>query len=238
MWPSIIAAGGDVLGGVLGGVFGKKNKGPSIGKQKRHALDYDRRRIKAITDGAKDAGIHPLVALGATGGGFSPTISVPGQSSWGDVIGDAVSRFAGAGAEYMQQDADQEAWDDRQFEKILRENTPEPPSEMDRLNQRIAEATLLEVQSRTALNRARMGALGATVGGEMSVPRPFGIPVVPTGTAAAEDVENRYGEIAGEVAGVGNILGDSMNTVRPYVPDWMVPPVWRLLKRGYDVLTR
>lgn len=85
---SLISAGGNLLGGILGG---KEKKGPSIYEQywanQDHERTMARNRPSWIVEGAKLAGIHPLVAMGIQPS-QGANISIPssgGGSDWGAV---------------------------------------------------------------------------------------------------------------------------------------------------------
>lgn len=227
MWGSII---GGALGGVASGLLGGgKSKGPSLGKQKNHALDYDRRRIKALVDGAKDAGVHPLVALGASGGGFSPTVSVGGGSPWGDVIGDALSGFGAGVDQHYQQDADASAADDARFEQILRDNTP---SEYEKLSTELLKAQIDDVRSRTALAKARASSVGGA-GPSNTLVGPGGAVFSPVpGRTSAQDAEDQYGEAGDLIFGGGALLEDFAKG-RVKVPGKLTNPLTKHL--GDDV---
>lgn len=95
---SVISAGADILGGAFG-------RGNSIGRQAsavrrlgRNQLQVDMERARympsQIVQGAKDAGIHPLVAMGAGGalGGSTPVPAQPETGGWRSDAMRAVSR--------------------------------------------------------------------------------------------------------------------------------------------------
>lgn len=92
-WGSILGGIGSILGAGAGiaGMFGGGDLGEGRGakKAKHHQLDYDRRRIAALVNGAKDAGIHPLAVLGAASGsgGFAAPVSSGSGFNVGDAIG-------------------------------------------------------------------------------------------------------------------------------------------------------
>lgn len=199
-WGSLISAGGSILGGLLGG-GGNQAEGGGAKKAKHHQLDYDRRRIKALVDGAGDAGIHPLVALGASGsGGFAAPIPVSG--SGGDNWASAVAQGIGAFGDLYQQDADMEQArrdraDDYKFQQILRDNTPSGPSEHEI---RLAEAQIKMFEAQAAESAARAAAVGAKApmtlmnGG----PRSFNVGGIPfelrPGTSTASEAQDIGGE--------------------------------------------
>lgn len=67
------SAAGNLLSGAaqFGGLFGSSSDGFDVSEN----LAYQRKRIKAIVDGAKRAGIHPLFALGASSGAPATTFT-------------------------------------------------------------------------------------------------------------------------------------------------------------------
>ena len=99
---TIISTGAKLLGGLLGG---KSKKGPSPQEQvNANALmqqTIDRNRPSWIVEGAKAAGVHPLVAFGMSPAS-GPTISLDGGSSgrdWGGIaseLGQDIGRVAEA----------------------------------------------------------------------------------------------------------------------------------------------
>lgn len=96
--PSLISAGASILGGAFGG------KGQSIAKMKR---DYRIGRQQEDKYGgigqrvrqAKEAGLHPLFALGANLGS-SPSFSTAGQSARGSAAQQGLEGVARAAGSY------------------------------------------------------------------------------------------------------------------------------------------
>lgn len=232
MWGSIIAGGLNLAGGLLGsGLFGggSSPEGGGAKKAKHHALDYDRRRIKAIVDGAKDAGIHPLAAIGASGGGGSFAAPVnSGSSGWGagDVVGRALQGFS----ELYQSDQDrmeereryQSEVRERQRERALenlrsKEITPE--IRLQRENMQLQNELLRAdiATSRSKLFGARHAAVGATAGtpsvispdtGNLVVAPALMPDLVRSPTVDAQKASDLYGDVIGELYGIGNYAHD------------------------------
>lgn len=177
-WGSIISAGGSLLGGLFDNSFDAK--------QAKIAREREDNFIQRRTADAKEAGIHPLAAIGAnhTGGYAAPTSSV------GDAVGDAANAL-GAGV-----DAAKNPLADAQL-SVLR-------SEADR---NAAEAELARATSRTTIASMRRG--GQTLSTDVvEAPRTLKLgdrSVVMKGSSA-QDIEDEIGEI-GELSGIGRAIG-------------------------------
>jgi len=96
----MLAEAGAVLSGIgaIGGLFGKKNKGPSLEEQNQAQLDLWKGQLPAMVEGAKSAGLHPLVAAGVNPAQASYGSSQVGDS-WSDRLSSAgqnISRAASA----------------------------------------------------------------------------------------------------------------------------------------------
>lgn len=78
------ALAGGIAGGALGSMGGSEwtHQKRAARYAKKMALAYDRRKWAANVRGAKEAGLHPLFALGSGGGGGTG-FSMPGQSPRG-----------------------------------------------------------------------------------------------------------------------------------------------------------
>lgn len=232
MWswlgPSLIQGASGVLSNLIGG--GNQPEGGGVKKAKHHQLDYDRRRIKALVDGARDAGIHPLVAMGSSGsGGFAAPV-LGGQSSWGNAIGEAFS----TAAELYSQDADRAERarefeyrrgqdDDSRFQQILADQAQ---AKRDQLNERLVEAQIMESRSRTALDLARARAVGAMGSGSpTTLTDALGNQLTPpSGRASAQEMQDEYGDIVENVYGVGNWIQDMWSGKSPsWWPDSWSP---------------
>lgn len=92
---ALIGTGGNILGGLMGG----GSDGIDVSENYRNALAqsdavlrHDRLKYKAMSVGAKAAGIHPLYALGASSN-FSPAVlgTPTGQNAMGDAIKSAAA---------------------------------------------------------------------------------------------------------------------------------------------------
>lgn len=90
MDPATTAALINVGGDLLGGLFGKKSKGPDPvvlqdqlqSNANRHSLDYATKYPSAAAYGFKEAGIHPVYGLGGGAAmGQMPGVQIGGQTS-------------------------------------------------------------------------------------------------------------------------------------------------------------
>lgn len=243
MWGSIISGGLNLLGGLAGsGLFGggSSAEGGGAKKAKHHALDYDRRRIKAIVDGAGDAGIHPLVALGAQGGGSFAAPVVDGAG-----FGDAVSRGLGVLgdtiSDYYEQDQDRQDReyqrsldDDARFDKIIQDQLQ---SKRDDQAFRESEARIAEHMANAKAANARAAAVGAAptttrlIGPGTAVSLSDGSqwPKRP-GAISAQDAEDYGGEIAEFVQGGDNMLWSFLQAAKegkiPGLPNTWEKFIW------------
>lgn len=181
---SILGGIGSILGAGAGiaGMFGGGNLGEGRGakKAKHHQLDYDRRRIAALVNGAKDAGIHPLAVLGAASGsgGFASPVSSGSGFNVGDAIGLGGNALRDIASLYeSDQDRIERAQDrtDRldQVERARMDKIAEDTiasgqrdmqnkvhqAEIDRLN---SETMLNQAQSRSIIAGMRNKGVGAT----------------------------------------------------------------------------
>lgn len=82
MLDSIISAGSSLLGGLFGDSDAKKNR--------QMQMDLAKNQIKYRVEDAKQSGIHPLYALGASPQSFTPV-----SSPLGDSVSRAGSQIAG-----------------------------------------------------------------------------------------------------------------------------------------------
>lgn len=220
MWGSILgglASGfGSALGGLLGG--GSNAEGGGSKKAKHHQLDYDRRRIKALVDGAGDAGIHPLAVLGAASGSGGFAAPVNSGSGWGvgDAIGAGLSSAADTFASLYESDQDRlereqvrrDTFAQERRERAIetlrsKEMTPERKLALKNAELQNELLTLDVAQSRSKLAAARAAAIGGTVGGSGvgSVVTPFGATLELPRSTDAGTMQNEFGEVVGDTYG-------------------------------------
>lgn len=93
---SALVSGGASL---LGGLFGRKKSEPKPDYEGQ--LKYIPREIQAKVQGAKAAGLHPLAAIGMS---TSQAPVIPGQTSTGSIVGDAIQAGAGGYAAAQQRE--------------------------------------------------------------------------------------------------------------------------------------
>lgn len=217
--PVALSAAQGIAG--LFGAGGSSAEGGGAKKAKHHQLDYDRRRVLAVVNGAKDAGIHPLAALGATsgGGGFAAPVN-PGSSGFG--VGDAIGQGLDTFSELYQSDQDRlERAEDRAYNEsmrrrqnaidTLRSKEVTPEVRLARENAALQNDLLrMDIAtSRTRLAALRAAALGGTGPGGHTFTAPGGEVFNTAPTTDSQDIENRYGDVAQEVWGIGNIVRDA-----------------------------
>lgn len=81
---------GGIAGGILGDAFGGMVSRKSGRRDQAHTYSQYTSLQAQVRD-AKAAGLHPLFAMGASGGA-GPGFSIPGQSSSGSLAGQAIQR--------------------------------------------------------------------------------------------------------------------------------------------------
>lgn len=216
------------VGGLLGAGAGIANmftgeKGQSTKKAKHHQLDYDRRRIKAIVDGANDAGIHPLAALGAAGsGGFAAPVTSGGGYGLGDAIGAGADALSAFGQLYQSdQDRleeaaarkDEMAQRQREFAiSNLRSKEITPETRLNReymqlQNEALRQDILFKATSRSKLAATRAGSSGG--------PRSFTIGPdnfsLSPGSSSAQDAQDVGGELFEGLSSLDTLLYNLKN---------------------------
>lgn len=180
---ALIAAGGTVLGQVLGK---SKERSP-------------REQILSTVKGARQAGIHPLAALGS-GASYS---TVGGSSSIGSAIGAGMEKFA---AHLANQKTEEEIG-------ALRADT----------EARRAQAELYRAQSRSIISAAGSHATGGPRPGSGDVAKNlkmFGQDIQrdPTKFSTAQDVQDEFGDIVENFVGLPSIawsVGQNINKRLP-----------------------
>lgn len=211
---SILGAIGGIAGSVLGGLFGNSQADKQADLQKEFAKNGVRWKV----EDAKAAGIHPLYALGAQTTAYSPiSVGTPDFATAGQNLGTAIHA-----ATTKQEKVDG-------YTKTAQQLTLQNMGlQNDLLASQIAAfkapgrgpglpggQQLIPGQGSTQVMRA---------GGEGGLT----IEVDPRNTPA-QKVEDQYGEVAGDSAGVLNVVNDMMKTqgtpypheVPAYVWDWL-----------------
>ncbi len=133
VWPAVIAAGASIAGSLI-----SKGGGSNIGRQHDVAMQdrqwaQDELFIQNRVRDAKAAGIHPLFALGASGGGGG--YQVTGQSDSGSFLGEGIAR---AGQQIAQ--------------GMRKEKAGVRQAGQDEANLTMAAAQIRNLNSRSAIN--------------------------------------------------------------------------------------
>lgn len=205
VWPAIIGGVLSAAGSILPGIIKKKKKINPI--------------LQRVNWG-KQAGIHPLVALGANVNWDNWAQSPYG---WGDALGAGLQELGDVGSyidSAMERESERE--DRAEYERYGRMERAQDrslQSARDRLDKARIEAEITEARSRTALNEAKLRVIGATGGLNISDPNQpirLGIGELDTtvsGMSPAQTVQNEYGDFAESVYGVGKFLTDAVGNV-------------------------
>lgn len=91
MWEAI----GSIAGGLIGASATKSANTQNVNMN----YDFARNSLKWKTQDAKEAGLHPLAALGAQG--YSPTVGVMADQSMGQAVANAGASIANAQADKL-----------------------------------------------------------------------------------------------------------------------------------------
>lgn len=164
---AIVGAAGNILGGILGK--------PKV--KERSPAD----QIKSTVKGAREAGIHPLAALGS-GAGYS-------YSTAGSPIGEGVSRAASILASQKSQ---------AELDALAADTEA-----------RRAQADLYRAQSRTLIQRSANKAIGGPPVDTTPNPiRMFGVPITrdPSKFSKAQDAQDEFGDIVEQLVGVPSFV--------------------------------
>lgn len=192
---SILGAIGGIAGSVLGGIFGNKQADEQAQLQREFAQNGIRWKV----EDAKQAGIHPLYALGAQTTAYSPiSVGSPDFATGGQNLGSAIQAMT----------TPKEKLDG--FAKTVQGLTLEKMG---------LENEVLRSQLRVVNQPGRgPGMPGATmIDGQGDATKTMTVDgirlnVNPNNTPA-EDAEAQYGEIGGELFGIGNLVSDVLKQV-------------------------
>lgn len=229
------------LGGLFGGGNRYTGKGDWPGRtdlifdlQK----DSIQKAIRWRVNDARAAGIHPLAALGASPiGGFAAPV-VSGQPNTGSAVTDALGGIIGAGSQFA---AGMDELGTRRREDQASRRLEDLAKRQEDRQDLLTMAQIDEARSSAALNRARaqdvmtqtaLAARRATIGTSLNARQDgVGIHVFEpkdqpalgvgfgyglgsnTGIADAEDVEQRYGDIAQEAFGLYKLGRDLVQSL-------------------------
>lgn len=197
MLGSLISAGANLLGGLLGNKAAKKERDTQIA--------FAQNGIQWKVKDAEAAGIHPLFALGAPTSSYSPISTGGGLGEGVAAMGQDLGRAADAAkAPQQKMDAYTARLQALQLERGSLENT------------------LLRNQ---IINEQRVAGQPPAVGGKSIIPgqgsgrdvRVGSLRISPKlSDSQAQDLENEYGEIA-DFIGAGRFINDADKPVR----DWL-----------------
>lgn len=186
------------IGKALGGLFGKKKKGPSIAEQYQMQRDHHRLMPGVTRDGYERAGFNPL--LGVQGGA-----SIPFQPS---LIGDSHSTAGGIFAEGLDMVHDgllqktQLAQENEKLRETIDDLAkPSQPSHMDRYGDTIplpSNGEMNGTQSSTDIRVAGVRPDGPQVSTDrpLKITSPYGTLETDPNWTPAEQIEAEYGEPA------------------------------------------
>lgn len=239
-WGAAIQAGGQILGGLLGG---KKEDTyhPEVWRNQR-THDY-MRSIRDITLAAKEYGFHPLALLGSqSAGGFAQPVE-GGSSNFGvgDSIGNAISAFGDLyQGEQDRQMAEQNAFQEREDAiqarvdaDVARQNDPMYRAQLENMALQNDAIRMDMAESRTRIALARAAAIGGPQANVLQ--GPGGLTFNPPSIrSTAQQGEDQYGEAGDIIFGAGGLVDDLAND-RVVVPGPVFPTPGQLLKKmGVD----
>lgn len=217
---ALVSGGSNLLGGLLGSSAASQQ----AEQNRQMQLMFAQNAIQWKVADAKKAGVHPLFALGASTGSFTPV-----ANNSGEILGDAVGKMGQNIGRAMEAGADKEG-------KALlmtkaRLEVENQGLQNDILRNKIASD--IRVQSQAAGSPPAMPPAGFT----FDVTDPRGVGKAPKGSAGgwplkveedtrqalstfgrpwkimntpdAQAIENRYGDLLEEVGGVANLVGDT-----------------------------
>lgn len=252
---ALIGAGSSLLGGILGG----NRADQAAERQAQLQREFAQTGIQWRVEDAKKAGISPYYALGAQTASYSP-VSV-GDGGIGKGLSDAsqdLSRAAAAGLPQGERDKINEAGakltlENQQLQNdLLRVQIAKQRAQLAPAVPTLKKnGTLIDGQPATALT---------TVGGapvkaddikqqadtipETARLRPFGIKLYTNPWLSdAQNLENRYGDMAEEVGGLANLAGDVGYTAMKYwwpsfYEAYKSYPVKRRVRRAFQQFER
>lgn len=163
--------------------------------QKKPKVISPRKQILSTVQGAREAGIHPLAALGS-GAGYT---QVGGGSTVGSAIGSGLEKL---GMQLANQKTEEEI------------NATKADTQA-----RLAQADLFRAQSRSIIANATSGVRGGAVrSSPVKDITLFGDTIRrnPANFSSAQDVSDEYGDLAEALVGIPSMLDAAS---RPYL-DW------------------
>lgn len=193
---------GAIGGALVGGLINSNSQS----KANAANMDWNKNRLKYTVADAKNAGLHPLAALGASGAGS--TIGMVGDTSAGDAITNAGAAISNARANKKAEALNEElikaqinstnAQANYYNSQAVDQATTFPVKVNDFISQSAAASDLNRDNQRQQLDFANM-------------------PInVHQGTSNAGDFEERYGEILGSIMGAGVAFVDAISIANEY----------------------
>lgn len=213
---SLISAGANLLGGL----FNRQSSENANERNYQAQKEFAQQGLRWKVADAEAAGVHPLYALGAQGQSFSP--SFVGDTGVGQGLSNAgqdISRAAMTTATNNERDS--------AYNQQLRTLALERGSLENELLRTQIRRQVLESGPAfpSAVTRTAEDAAGISVDDRRSpVPLLFSTPtgetiMLPAGVTPTQEIEDLFGEIAGEFHGSGlflrHLVGPETNTGRP-----------------------
>lgn len=220
---SILTAVGGLAQGASGiaSIFSKGKKIPGPEAQSNDRMREIHRTPHYIVEGAKAAGIHPLVAFGSN---FTSSIGAPVYDSFGtgSNIGaglDGLAAGASALGGYYQGEEDRARAEQRSDERDMLQSLADEKNQLFTSKQiELLDAQIQESRSRSLLDAARAGAIGGVGGPGKTLVGPGGVTFNPVpGRTSAQDAEDQYGEGGDLLFGTGGLIED-LSSGRIHVP--------------------
>lgn len=191
---SILGAIGGIAGSLLGGLFGNKQAEEQAELQREFAQNGIRWKV----EDAKAAGIHPLYALGAQTTAYSPvSVGAPDFATGGQNLGSAIDAMR---TPAEKADGYEKTVKDLTLQKMGLENEV-LASQIRMLNQPGRGPGMPGDRMISGQGNTPAVSVMSTAGGDFSI-------AVDQKNSPAQDAENQYGEVAGEIYGIGNLLSD------------------------------
>lgn len=195
--PSLISAGGSLLSGIFGDkaatkqnraqMAAIKDQNAYIKRFNKQQMEREDNRIQRLVVDARAAGIHPLAALGAGGGG-SGSFAMPeavygGAPVTGSAVGDAIKAFGDTLPMVNEQGALQT--------ELLRAQIR---------NVDASTANLIAEARRTTMSSAVKAASNTSFADVKLQEQPD--------TSTAQEVQDRYGDIIENIFGIAKLGRD------------------------------
>lgn len=255
-WGAFAGQGISALGQLAGGLFGSSSEKDEAKKARRFAekqfdeskrqfnlqRSYTLNRIYHTVTDAKNAGIHPLAALGAsTPGGFSGSVAgvspMGGSGGIGNAVAGGAMALGDAVGDLYRDDAMDELnerdaaerrsqYEDMQMQRILEEQRQigldERAAKSQDLRDRLTQEEILRTRAETAATMARAAAQGGATpmatSGDGILEDGFGGKWDTKGLTPAEDAERVFGDLGDSWWGFSNMLNSWWNTGATPVP--------------------